>query len=140
MSGSATARLEDGYLPATSIAWAFSAMFALAAALAYVPNPVLGPDALFITNGAHNLVHLLTAIGFGLVAMKGDRASVVFMKSFGVVYLLVGVVGFAVLGSAPEGRLLGLVHINQMDNVLHVGLAAMILGAGFIVAGRRSAA
>ena len=116
-----------------SVAWLFAVAFAVTTVVGFVPNPLVGRDALFVTNAAHNLVHLATAIGFVVVALLGDRASVRFMKAFGVVYFLVGVMGFVVLGSAPEGHLFGLVHINQLDNVLHVGLAAVIMGAGFLV-------
>lgn len=123
---------------ATLVAWAFAGAFALAALLAYVPNPLLGPDALFVTNGAHNAVHLLTAVGFAAVALAGVRASVTFMKAFGTVYFLVGVLGWVTLGGEPEGHLLGLVHINSMDNVLHMGLAATILVAGFTVPRERT--
>lgn len=118
-----------------SIAWLFAAGFAITAVVGFVPNPLVGERALFVTNAAHNLVHLATAIGFALVAMQGDRASTLFMKAFGVVYLLVGVLGFAMLGGAPEGHLLGVVHINQLDNVLHIGLGALILVAGALTAG-----
>ena len=117
---------------ATLVAWIFAGAFAVTTVIGFVPNPLVGADALFVTNTAHNLVHLLTAVGFGLVAVVGDRASVIFMKAFGVVYMLVGILGFVVLGAAPEGHLLGLVHINRLDNFLHVGLGVIILAAGFL--------
>ena len=125
---------------ATLVAWIFAGAFALTTLIGFVPNPLVGADALFVTNTAHNLVHLLTAVGFGLVAVLGDRASVLFMKAFGVVYVLVGILGFAVLGAAPEGHLLGLIHINRLDNFLHVGLGVVILAAGFLSAIRNPAA
>lgn len=121
---------------ATTIAWIFAAAFAVTTVVGFIPNPLVGADAVFVTNTAHNLVHLLTALGFAVVAFLGDRASVLFMKAFGVVYFLVGVLGFVMLGSAPEGHLLGMVHINQLDNYLHVGLAAIILTAGFLATDR----
>jgi len=122
---------------ATTVSWAFAGAFALAGLLAYVPNPLLGPESLFVTNGPHNAVHFLTAVGFAIVALWGSSASILFMKSFGAVYMLVGLLGFLVLRGSAEGQLLGVVHINQMDNFLHVGLAAAILGSGFLLASRR---
>lgn len=122
--------------PATQISWIFSAAFALTAVVGFLPNPVVGSDALFVTNAAHNLVHLLTALGFAAVAFFGDRPSALFMKAFGVIYSLVGILGFVALGPASEGHLLGLVHINRMDNFLHVGLAALIFAAGFLATDR----
>lgn len=126
-------------LSATGIAWLLATAFTVTTVVGFLPNPLVGKDALFVTNAAHNLVHLATAIGFATVAMLGARASILFMKSFGVVYLLVGVLGFVVLGSAPEGHLFGLVHINQLDNFLHLGLSALIIAAGFYADARERA-
>lgn len=114
------------------LAWGFAVAFALAALMGVIPNPLVGPDALFVTNTAHNLVHLLTAFGFASVALVGDRASTRFMQAFGVIYLLVGLYGFIALGGASEGHLLGLVHINFLDNFLHLGLGASIAVAGYV--------
>jgi hypothetical protein len=125
------------HFPATLAAWIFAVAFAATALVGFLPNPLVGEDALFVTNTAHNLVHLFTAVAFGLVATFGDRASTLFMRVFGVVYLGVGVLGFVVLGAAPEGHLLGIVHINRLDNFLHVGLGLGILAAGFLAVDRR---
>ena len=114
------------------LAWAFAGAFALATLMGIVPNPLVGADAIFVTNTAHNLVHLFTALGFVAVALRGNRAATGFMLAFGVVYLLVGVYGFVALGGASEGHLLGLIHINFLDNFLHLGLGAGIAAAGFL--------
>ena len=59
-------------LTATSVAWVFAASFYAAAAIGFIPNPLLGPHGLFMTNTAHNLVHLLTGVGFTVVALPGQ--------------------------------------------------------------------
>jgi hypothetical protein len=122
---------EAAPLP-VKMAYAFCAAFVMASVLAYIPNPVVGPNAVFVTNTAHNLVHLLTGLAFAGVAWAGAKASIRFMLGFGVAYCLVGVLGFVVLGSAAETHLLGLVHINLADNFLHIGLGLSILAAGLI--------
>ncbi|MGZ3300052.1 MAG: alpha/beta fold hydrolase [Isosphaeraceae bacterium] len=116
---------------ATTLAWAAAAAFLGAAVMGFVPNPLLGPHALFVTNTAHNFVHLVTAIAFVVVALRGETASIRFMQAFGVVYLLTGAMGFVMLGSWAEGHLLYLVHINWLDNFLHVGLGIAIASAGW---------
>jgi len=118
-------------LTATSVAWVFAASFYAAAAIGFIPNPLLGPDGLFVANTAHNLVHLLTGVGFTIVALGGSKPSVVFMQAFGVIYLLTGVIGFLVTGQGGDGHLLGLVHLNTLDNFLHLGLGAVIGVAGW---------
>jgi hypothetical protein len=115
-----------------TLAWAFAAAFLGATLLGFIPNPLVGPDALFVTNTAHNLVHLATAIGFAVVALLGQRASIRFMQAFGAIYLLTGVLGFVMLGSQAEGHLLHIVHINWLDNFLHVGFGIAIAAAGWV--------
>src|SRR5262245_7813041 len=118
-------------LTATSVAWVFAASFYAAAAIGFIPNPLLSPDGLFETNTAHNIVHLLTGVGFTIVALAGLKPSVVFMQAFGVIYLLTGAVGFLATGQSGDGDLLGLVHLNTLDNFLHLGLGAVIAAAGW---------
>ena len=117
---------------AIKLAWAFSAAFAIATLMGFIPNPLVGQNALFVTNTAHNLVHLATAIGFAVVAIIGNRASTRFMLAFGAVYTLVGFLGFAMLGGATETHLLGIIHINFLDNFLHVGLGVAIAAGGWV--------
>ena len=119
---------------AQKIAWTLSGVFALTFLIAFIPNPIVGSEAVFKTNLGHDLVHLLTAIGFVVVAVMGEKASVIFMKSFGLVYIGVAILGFVMLGSTQEGHLLGIIHINAADNFLHLGLGAGIMGLGFFSA------
>ena len=119
--------------PAQKLAWLFAASFIGAFILGYIPNPLVGETALFMTNTPHNLVHLFTGIGFIIVAVISNRASTLFMKAFGFIYLGVAILGFVVLGSTPDGYLLGIIHFNSMDNFLHLGLSVAILSGGFFV-------
>ena len=123
-------------LTATSVAWVFAASFYAAAAIGFIPNPLLGPHGLFVADTAHNMVHLLTGVGFTVVALAGSKASVVFTQAFGPIYLLTGVIGFLATGLGGDGHLLGLVHINALDNFLHLGLGAVIGVAGWYLHAR----
>ena len=69
---------------AVTIAWILAALFLGTAVLGFVPNPLLGQNALFVTNTPHDLVHLASAVGFIIVAVLGEKASVWFMQVFGV--------------------------------------------------------
>jgi uncharacterized membrane protein len=114
-----------------SVAWVFAASFYAAAAIGFLPNPLLGANGLFATNTAHNLVHLLTGVGFTIVALVGSKASIVFMQAFGVIYALTGVIGFLATGHNGDAHLLGQVHVNTLDNFLHLGLGVVIGAAGW---------
>ena len=116
----------------TKLAWIFSAAFLLATLIGFIPNPLVGSEGIFLTNTPHNFVHLVTAIGFFIVARMGNVPSIRFMQVFGPVYLLVGLIGFTVTGASSTGMLLGFIHINAMDNFLHLGLGAAIFLAGTV--------
>ena len=57
-----TTTVQNGI--AVKLSWAWAVGFVLPGILGFIPNPVLGPDSLFVTNTAHNLVHLITAVAF----------------------------------------------------------------------------
>ena len=78
-------------------------------------------------NAWHNIVHLLTG-GLGLLAfVAGARASRTYALAFGAVYIVVAIWGF-IIGSGES--ILGFIPINTEDNVLHVILGVLGIGAG----------
>jgi hypothetical protein len=78
-------------------------------------------------NAWHNIVHLLTG-GLGLLAFAaGPRASRTYALAFGAVYIVVAIWGF-IIGSGES--ILGFIPINTEDNILHVILGVLGIGAG----------
>ena len=118
---------------AVTVAWVLAALFLGAAVLGFVPNPLLGENAFFVTNTAHDLVHLASAIGFVIVAVLGEKASVWFMQAFGIFHVLIGLIGLMTLNSQTEGYLFNIIHINSFDNFLHLGSGILIVAAGWIL-------
>jgi len=118
---------------AVTVAWVLAALFLGTAVLGFVPNPLLGENAFFVTNTAHDLVHLASAIGFAFVAVLGEKVSIRFMQAFGIFHVLIGLIGFATLGSQSEGHLLNIIHINSFDNFLHLGSGILIVAVGWIL-------
>lgn len=90
-----------------------------------------GELIVFDINGTHNLVHLLS--GVALVAVAGSPGLArAFAGVFGVVYGAVAVIGLA------DGQdVLGIIPVNDADNVLHVGLSALAILAA-LISGDRS--
>ena len=85
-----------------------------------------GTLILFDINGWHNVVHLLSGI-VGL-AMVGTAAKArLFAIGYGVVYVLVTILGFAV---GDGGLLLSIIPINTADNLLHLAVAASGIAVG----------
>ena len=87
----------------------------------------VSPDGLllgvFEVDPIHNVIHVLTGI-LALVFMKTQAK--MFFKVFGIVYLLVTLVGFF-----QGTTVLGLFGVNMADNVLHLVVAAIALWLGF---------
>ena len=97
--------------------------------LGYVLNPAGGLLlGILAVNGPHNLIHVVTGVA-GLAAAFMGWARL-FCQVFGVVYLLVGVLGFVATDST--GMLLGMVHNNMADNLLHLVIGGSAAFVGFV--------
>jgi|tagenome__1003787_1003787.scaffolds.fasta_scaffold20961379_2 hypothetical protein len=96
--------------------------------IGFLPNPVISPTGFFVVHTANNVVHLVS----GAVLLAGVHSSLgaeMALKMVGVVYALIAFLDWAIDGPMP----LGLVAMNPMDYWLHVALAVVILGAGFLL-------
>ncbi len=113
-------------LTSKTICLSFGSVFVLVGLLGFIPNPIVSSEGIFETNVMHNLVHLLTGAAFLFGAMAEEEKAGLTLKSITGAYF-----GVALLGFFTEGTmLLGMVHINEADRWLHLGLAvAMVLAA-----------
>lgn len=91
--------------------------------LGFVMNPLLG---IFRVDTLHNIVHILSGVLALAAVGMGESTTRNYSKVFGVVYLLLGVVGFVL----PGGVILGMV-MNTSDHILHILLGAILLWVGF---------
>lgn len=112
-------------LSSKNITIAFGSVFVLVGVLGFIPNPLVSSEGFFEVNAMHNLVHLLTgtAFLFGGLLIKGKEDLT--LKTVTIAYFGVALLGFLTSGNT----LLGLVHINEADRWLHLGLAMSMLGA-----------
>jgi hypothetical protein len=90
-----------------------------------MPSPLLG---LFEVNALHNVIHLASGALTLFAATQGIGAMRTWGRLFGVVYLLVAILGFVM----PEGDVFGLMHVNTPDNLLHMALALVFLYFGLL--------
>jgi Domain of unknown function (DUF4383) len=112
----------------------FGLAFLAVGCLGFVDNPVVGesPDAIFHADMVHNIVHIVSGLLFLLVAMAAPGSTAGFCKIFGIVYLLIGIVGMVQFGTDGMGKLFGFLHVNGADNYLHIGLGLVIFLAGML--------
>ena len=81
---------------------------------------------IFEVSGIHNLIHI--ASGAVLLAASPKRASARLVAiAFGVVYLLVTIIGFI-----QGDNVLGIIPVNTADNFLHVAISLLGIGAGLV--------
>ncbi|MGH3440536.1 MAG: DUF4383 domain-containing protein [Nitriliruptorales bacterium] len=87
----------------------------------------------FEINPAHNVVHILVGAVLLSAAAAGERLARQTWILIGSVYALVGVVGFALIGTQAN-----VLALNAADNLLHLVTAAVALFA--VVYSRRTSA
>ena len=107
---------------------AFGSTFILVGLLGFTPNPLVSANGLFEVNAMHNLVHLLTGSAFLFGGVVLENKADVTLKTVTAAYFGVAILGFLTSGNT----LLGLVHINEADRWLHLGLAIAMLVGVFI--------
>ena len=94
---------------------------------------------IFDVDVVHNLVHVLSGIVGIAAAFTGWSRR--FNQVFGIIYLLIGLLGLIPALYLPPGSFatdrglfLGLMHINAADHVLHLLIGIVAAGVGFFVA------
>jgi hypothetical protein len=119
-----------GYEVIKTLATVFGVVFLLVGVLGFVPGITNDSQMLlgiFHVNAVHNIIHLLSgafALYAGMTSM--DYAKLYF-RIFGVVYLLVAILGFYY----GDKDVLGFISSNMADTWLHVVIAVVALYAGF---------
>jgi hypothetical protein len=118
-----------------TVALVVGIVFVLVGILGFIPSLVSGGDLLgiFAVNTLHSIVHLLFGI-LGIVAAYSGWPRT-YNRVFGVIYLLLAVLGF-IPGLSSNGSLLGIVAINTADNFLHLVIGLVLAIVGFFVADR----
>lgn len=101
------------------------------AGIAYSADMQTGRMLIFDVDVVHNMVHFLTGVVAMVVAIMGPTWSRNFNRTIGVIYLLVGLLGLAYPVLYFDGRLLGIMHVNLEDHILHLLLGVIALAIGF---------
>lgn len=83
---------------------------------------------IFAVDGLHNTVHLIVGV---LGVLGSSRWPRLFCEALGIVYLIIGILGF-VPGAMQGHMLLGLLHVNMADNILHLVVGAAAAYVGFL--------
>jgi hypothetical protein len=133
--------MHDNYSPASLYAGLVGAVLLLAGIVGFfysasfgAPGEVDSVIGVLDVNAWHNIVHILTGV-LGLVAFRaGLEASRAYALAFGVIYLVVAIWGL-ILGNHES--ILGFLPVNTEDNILHLILAVLGIGAYLATSQRR---
>ena len=71
------------------LAMIFGAIFILVGLLGFVSNPLVGPDGFFMTNGAHNIAHLLIGAVLVFASTQTERAAWISTRPSGAATMVV---------------------------------------------------
>jgi len=80
---------------------------------------------IFEVNPLHNIAHLLIGAALLIAGLASVRAAKGVNITVGAVYLLLGIVGFFLVGTAAN-----ILALNTADHFLHLASAIVLLGVG----------
>jgi hypothetical protein len=80
---------------------------------------------IFEVNPLHNVAHLLIGAALLIAGLANARSAKTANTTVGAVYLLLGIVGFFIAGTA-----INILALNTADHVLHLASALVLLGVG----------
>ena len=80
---------------------------------------------IFAVNPLHNIAHLLIGAALLIAGLSSVRAAKGVNVTIGAVYLLLGIVGFFLVGTS-----LNILALNTADHFLHLASAIVLLGVG----------
>ena len=118
--------------PNKLLATVFGAVYLLVGVLGFFVTSGIGFFAtegrnliVFEVNPLHNVIHLAIGAALLVSGLTNVTAAKTTNSSVGAVYLLVGIVGLFLPGSA-----LNIIALNGADNVLHLASALVLLAIG----------
>lgn len=119
--------------PNRLVATVFGAVYLLVGLLGFAVTGGVGFIAtegglllgIFEVNPLHNIAHLLIGGALLVAGLANARAAKGVNITVGAVYLLLGIVGFFLTGTAAN-----ILALNVPDHFLHLGSAVVLLGVG----------
>ena len=119
--------------PNRIVATVFGAVYLLVGLLGFAVTGGVGFIAtqgglllgIFEVNPLHNIAHLLIGAALLIAGLANARAAKRVNTTVGAVYLLLGIVGFFLTGTAAN-----ILALNVPDHFLHLASAVVLLGVG----------
>jgi len=114
---------------AVPLAWIFAAMFMWITFLGFIPNFFPGETIFLETNSTLSLIHLITAICFIVITWSEERTRIQFIQIFGLVYMLISVIGFMGMDIKIGEQWEAVIRLNLLNYVQFcLGVALSTIG------------
>ena len=115
------------------VGYTFGAVYLLVGLIGFAVTPGVGfldleggrILGIFEVNPLHNIAHLLIGAALLIAGLVSARAAKIVNIVVGATYLLLGIVGFFLVGTA-----LNILALNTFDHFLHLASAIVLLGVG----------
>jgi Domain of unknown function (DUF4383) len=126
---------QTTWTPNRIVAFVIGIVFLIIGILGLIFDTTSGSLFGFDVDLVHNLVHLFTGILGLAAAFTGWSRR--FNQIFGIIYIVVGIAGLFPFLYFDQ-RLLGLMHVDAADNVLHLVVGLVAAGVGFFMTDSRT--
>lgn len=104
-------------------------VFVLVGVIAFFSNPVVG---IFEVGRILAIIHILAGVVlFSASRSSNPRTPGTALKIVGIVYGLITILGFLMIGDKESVTILGLFDVNHADNWLHLVLSILMIWTGF---------
>jgi len=117
-------------------AWIFVAMFMWITLLGPIPNFFPGETIFLETYMPLNIIHLITAICFIVITRSEERTRIQFIQMFGLVYMLISVIGFMGMDIKIGEQWEAVIRLNLL-NYVQFSLGVALSAVGMILIKRQ---
>ncbi len=112
-----------------TVAWVFAFIVMVLPIFGCIVNSAYGVETLSISCKIYNFIHVTTAIGFAAIALLGGKPLVPFMRTFGMIYMLVALIGFLGMNLQVGYQWLDVISVNAL-NYIELGLGVSLSAIG----------
>ena len=115
-----------------TVAWVFAVIIVGLPIFGCIVNSAYGVESLPISYKIYGFIHVTTAIGFVAIALLGGKELVPFMRAFGMIYMLVALIGFLGMNLQVGYQWLDVISVNAL-NYIEFGLGISLSAVGSIL-------
>ncbi len=113
-----------------SMAWLFAVIFMEITFIGCIANYLYGEEILSISCKIYSFIHITTAIGFAAIALLGEKELIPSMRTFGMIYMLVSLIGLLGMNLQEGHQWLDVISINALNYIeFGLGISLSVVGS-----------